>query len=97
MGVFNTFLSPPSFSLTFLTLLLSVLFTTILALLVLEFYLFIVMMTKVMFHFEKYVFLLFYFPFQIKFFEMLEFLVFNLNFVPCKELISVSILIKSQQ
>ncbi|BFZ02583.1 hypothetical protein BsWGS_05621 [Bradybaena similaris] len=33
---------------------------------------------------------------QIKFFEMLEFLVFNLNFVPCKELISVSILIKSQ-
>lgn len=34
---------------------------------------------------------------QIKFFEMLEFLVFNLNFVPCKELISVSILIKSQQ
>ncbi|CAL1540511.1 unnamed protein product, partial [Lymnaea stagnalis] len=34
--------------------------------------------------------------FQIKFFEMLEFLVFNLNFVPCKELISVSILIKSQ-
>ncbi|GFN82004.1 WD repeat and fyve domain-containing protein 3, partial [Plakobranchus ocellatus] len=33
---------------------------------------------------------------QNKFFEMLEFLVFNLNFVPCKELISVSILIKSQ-
>ncbi|XP_035824115.1 WD repeat and FYVE domain-containing protein 3 isoform X2 [Aplysia californica] len=33
---------------------------------------------------------------QNKFFELLEFLVFNLNFVPCKELISVSILIKSQ-
>ncbi|KAI8741991.1 WD repeat and FYVE domain-containing protein 3 isoform X1 [Biomphalaria glabrata] len=33
---------------------------------------------------------------QIKFLELLEFLVFNLNFVPCKELISLSILIKSQ-
>ncbi|KAK2144413.1 hypothetical protein LSH36_759g01016 [Paralvinella palmiformis] len=32
---------------------------------------------------------------QVKFFEILEFLVFNLNFVPCKELISLSILIKS--
>ncbi|XP_014681660.1 PREDICTED: WD repeat and FYVE domain-containing protein 3-like isoform X2 [Priapulus caudatus] len=34
---------------------------------------------------------------QEKFFEMLEFIVFNLNFVPCKELISLSILIKTQQ
>ncbi|XP_074647224.1 WD repeat and FYVE domain-containing protein 3-like [Tubulanus polymorphus] len=33
---------------------------------------------------------------QSKFFEMLHFLVFNLNFVPCKELISCSILIKTQ-
>ncbi|KAK7508020.1 hypothetical protein BaRGS_00000985, partial [Batillaria attramentaria] len=33
---------------------------------------------------------------QIKFFEQLEFVVFNLNYVPCKELISLSILIKTQ-
>ncbi|XP_048248442.1 WD repeat and FYVE domain-containing protein 3-like isoform X1 [Haliotis rufescens] len=33
---------------------------------------------------------------QNKFFELMEFIVFNLNFVPCKELISLSILIKSQ-
>ncbi|CAE1178568.1 WDFY3 [Acanthosepion pharaonis] len=33
---------------------------------------------------------------QQKFFELLEFIVFNLNFVPCKELISLSILIKTQ-
>ena len=32
---------------------------------------------------------------QEKFFELLEFIVFNLNFVPCKELISLSILIKT--
>ncbi|KAL5018826.1 hypothetical protein ScPMuIL_004548 [Solemya velum] len=32
---------------------------------------------------------------QDKFFELLEFIVFDLNFVPCKELISLSILIKS--
>ncbi|XP_064637335.1 WD repeat and FYVE domain-containing protein 3-like isoform X3 [Lineus longissimus] len=33
---------------------------------------------------------------QQKFFEILEFLVFSLNFVPCKELISLSILVKTQ-
>ncbi|XP_076455501.1 WD repeat and FYVE domain-containing protein 3-like isoform X2 [Babylonia areolata] len=33
---------------------------------------------------------------QNKFFELLEFVVFNLNYVPCKELISLSILIKTQ-
>jgi WD repeat and FYVE domain-containing protein 3 len=32
---------------------------------------------------------------QEKFFELLEFIVFQLNFVPCKELISLSILLKS--
>lgn len=32
---------------------------------------------------------------QMKFFELLEFIVFQLNFVPCKELISLSILLKS--
>lgn len=32
---------------------------------------------------------------QEKFFELLEFIVFQLNFVPCKELISMSILLKS--
>ncbi|KAK2154074.1 hypothetical protein NP493_2226g00007 [Ridgeia piscesae] len=32
---------------------------------------------------------------RVKFFEMMEFIVFNLNFVPCKELISLSILIKT--
>ncbi|XP_052069301.1 WD repeat and FYVE domain-containing protein 3-like isoform X1 [Mytilus californianus] len=32
---------------------------------------------------------------QEKFFELLEFIVYDLNFVPCKELISISILIKS--
>ncbi|KAK3103345.1 hypothetical protein FSP39_018631 [Pinctada imbricata] len=32
---------------------------------------------------------------QEKFFELLEFVVFDLNFVPCKELISISILIKT--
>lgn len=32
---------------------------------------------------------------QNKFFEMLEFVVFSLNYIPCKELISVSILLKS--
>eukprot|EP00058_Branchiostoma_floridae_P010550 XP_002596038.1 hypothetical protein BRAFLDRAFT_202950 [Branchiostoma floridae] len=32
---------------------------------------------------------------QLKFFEIIEFIVFNLNYVPCKELISLSILIKS--
>ncbi|XP_072261545.1 WD repeat and FYVE domain-containing protein 3 isoform X2 [Pyxicephalus adspersus] len=32
---------------------------------------------------------------QVKYFEMLEFLVFSLNYIPCKELISVSILLKS--
>lgn len=34
---------------------------------------------------------------QEKFFELLEFIVFQLNFVPCKELISLSILLKSNQ
>ncbi|XP_063226772.1 WD repeat and FYVE domain-containing protein 3 isoform X2 [Bacillus rossius redtenbacheri] len=33
---------------------------------------------------------------QVKFFKLLEFIVFQLNFVPCKELISLSILLKSQ-
>ncbi|KAG1679752.1 WD repeat and FYVE domain-containing protein 3 [Nymphon striatum] len=33
---------------------------------------------------------------QEKFFEILEFVVFGLNFVPCKELISLSILLKTQ-
>ncbi|XP_062992252.1 WD repeat and FYVE domain-containing protein 3 isoform X3 [Elgaria multicarinata webbii] len=32
---------------------------------------------------------------QAKYFEMLEFVVFSLNYIPCKELISVSILLKS--
>lgn len=32
---------------------------------------------------------------QVKFFELLEFVVFQLNFVPCKELISLSILLKT--
>lgn len=32
---------------------------------------------------------------QEKFFQLLEFIVFQLNFVPCKELISLSILLKS--
>lgn len=32
---------------------------------------------------------------QDKFFELLEFIVFQLNFVPCKELISLSILLKT--
>nr|XP_033770548.1 WD repeat and FYVE domain-containing protein 3 isoform X3 [Geotrypetes seraphini] len=32
---------------------------------------------------------------QAKYFEMLEFIVFSLNYIPCKELISVSILLKS--
>ncbi|XP_068089612.1 WD repeat and FYVE domain-containing protein 3 isoform X2 [Hyperolius riggenbachi] len=32
---------------------------------------------------------------QVKYFEMLEFVVFSLNYIPCKELISVSILLKS--
>ncbi|XP_071954048.1 WD repeat and FYVE domain-containing protein 3-like isoform X2 [Antedon mediterranea] len=34
---------------------------------------------------------------QEKIFEQLEFVVFNLNFVPCKELISVSLLMKSEE
>ncbi|RZF45662.1 hypothetical protein LSTR_LSTR010613 [Laodelphax striatellus] len=33
---------------------------------------------------------------QDKFFQLLEFIVFQLNFVPCKELISLSILLKGQ-
>ncbi|XP_070185825.1 WD repeat and FYVE domain-containing protein 3-like isoform X2 [Littorina saxatilis] len=33
---------------------------------------------------------------QNKFFELLDFVVTNLNFVPCKELISLSILVKTQ-
>nr|CAD7590088.1 unnamed protein product [Timema genevievae] len=33
---------------------------------------------------------------QEKFFQLLEFIVFQLNFVPCKELISLSILLKGQ-
>ncbi|XP_072921340.1 WD repeat and FYVE domain-containing protein 3 isoform X1 [Hemitrygon akajei] len=32
---------------------------------------------------------------QPKYFEMLEFIIFSLNYIPCKELISVSILLKS--
>lgn len=32
---------------------------------------------------------------QEKFFQLLEFIVFQLNFVPCKELISLSILLKT--
>lgn len=32
---------------------------------------------------------------QTKYFEMLELVVFSLNYIPCKELISVSILLKS--
>ncbi|XP_041447245.1 WD repeat and FYVE domain-containing protein 3 isoform X2 [Xenopus laevis] len=32
---------------------------------------------------------------QVKYFEMLELVVFSLNYIPCKELISVSILLKS--
>lgn len=32
---------------------------------------------------------------QDKFFQLLEFIVFQLNFVPCKELVSLSILLKS--
>lgn len=31
---------------------------------------------------------------QAKYFELLEFVVFNLNYVPCKELFSVSVLLK---
>jgi len=34
---------------------------------------------------------------QIKFLEMIEFLVFSLNFIPCKELITISIIIKTNQ
>jgi len=34
---------------------------------------------------------------QVKFFEIIQFIVSNLNFVPCKELISISILIKTNQ
>lgn len=34
---------------------------------------------------------------QEKFFDLLEFIVFQLNFVPCKELISLSILLKGNQ
>lgn len=34
---------------------------------------------------------------QEKFFALLEFIVFQLNFVPCKELISCSILLKGNQ
>ncbi|ESN92292.1 hypothetical protein HELRODRAFT_194319 [Helobdella robusta] len=34
---------------------------------------------------------------QVKFFEIIEYVAFNLNFVPCKELISISILIKADQ
>ena len=34
---------------------------------------------------------------QIKFLEMIEFLVFGLNFIPCKELITISIIIKTNQ
>jgi hypothetical protein len=33
---------------------------------------------------------------QEKFFQLLEFIVFQVNFVPCKELISLSILLKGQ-
>lgn len=33
---------------------------------------------------------------QEKFFQLLEFIVFQLNFVPCKELISLSILLKGE-
>lgn len=36
-----------------------------------------------------------WFLLQEKFFDLLEFIVFQLNFVPCKELISLSILLKS--
>lgn len=32
---------------------------------------------------------------QAKYFELLEFVVFGLNYVPCKELFSVSVLLKS--
>lgn len=32
---------------------------------------------------------------QVKYFELLEFVVFSLNYVPCKELFSVSMLLKS--
>lgn len=32
---------------------------------------------------------------QVKYFELLEFVVFVLNYVPCKELFSVSVLLKS--
>lgn len=32
---------------------------------------------------------------QTKYFELLEFIVFSLNYVPCKELFSVSVLLKS--
>lgn len=32
---------------------------------------------------------------QTKYFELLEFVVFSLNYVPCKELFSVSVLLKS--
>ena len=34
---------------------------------------------------------------QIKFLEMIEFLVFSLNFIPCKELITISIITKTNQ
>lgn len=34
---------------------------------------------------------------QEKFFELLEFIVFQLNFVPCKELISLSLLLKANR
>ena len=34
--------------------------------------------------------------FQEKYFQLLEFVVFQLKFVPCKELISLSILLKAQ-
>ena len=36
-------------------------------------------------------------PVQEKFFQLVEFLVHHLRFVPCKELISISLLIKAQQ
>ena len=33
----------------------------------------------------------------MKFFDVLEFVVFNLNYIPCKEFISITILIKTNQ
>lgn len=35
--------------------------------------------------------------FQAKFFELFEYVVFHLNHVPCKELLALTILLKTQR